>query len=65
MTADYEKYLQLTDRERILIYDIEVYKEDAFVVFMNLDGSIHKIYHNNFEGINDEVEKATLVSYNN
>jgi hypothetical protein len=65
LTTDYDKYLQLTDRERILIYDIEVYKEDAFVVFMNLDGSIHKIYHNDFEGINNEVEKATLVGYNN
>lgn len=65
MKQDYSKYLQLTEREKILIYDIEVYKEDAFVVFMNLDGSIHKIYHNDFEGIDQEVHNATLVGYNN
>ena len=34
---NYDKYMQLTTQQRILGYDIEIYEEDAFVVFKNLD----------------------------
>ena len=62
---DYEKYMQLTQRQRILIYDIEVYEEDAFVVFKNLDGTIYKIFHNEFAGLRELIHTSTLVGYNN
>lgn len=64
VAAGYEKYMAVTSRERILIYDIEVFKEDAFVVFMNLDGSVHSIFYNDFTEIMKVVRGATLVSYN-
>lgn len=65
MENDFSKYLQLTTRERILIYDIEVYEEDAFVVFKELDGTIYKIYHNDFTGLRELIHTSTLVGYNN
>ena len=62
---DYNKYMQLTTRSRILGYDIEIYEEDAFVVFKNLDKSIYAIFHNDFTGLRELVHTSTIFGYNN
>ncbi|SEN20890.1 hypothetical protein [Paenibacillus sp. OV219] len=48
-----------------LYYDIEVFKFDSFVVFMDEDGN-KKLFHdkNNFHGLADYIKGHTLVSYN-
>ena len=62
---DFDKYMQLTQRQRILGYDIEIYEEDAFVVFKNLDKSIYAIFHNDFTGLRELVHTSTIFGYNN
>ena len=63
--SDFDKYMQLTTRQRILGYDIEIYEEDAFVVFKNLDKSIYAIFHNDFTGLRELVHTSTIFGYNN
>lgn len=49
----------------LLFYDIEVFKEDALVVFKNKAKEIVQIFHNNFDGVLDLVKGKKLVGYNN
>ena len=63
--SEFDKYMQLTTRSRILGYDIEIYEEDAFVVFKNLDKSIYAIFHNDFTGLRELVHTSTIFGYNN
>lgn len=51
--------------ENYLFYDIEVFKEDALVVFKDINKNVVKIYHNDFEGVLDLITDKTLVGYNN
>lgn len=51
--------------ENLLFYDIEVFKEDALVVFKDIEKNIVKIFHNNFTGVSDLIKDKTLVGYNN
>lgn len=51
--------------ENYLFYDIEVFKEDALVVFKNIEKEVVKIFHNSFEGILDLITDKILVGYNN
>lgn len=51
--------------ENYLFYDIEVFKEDALVVFKDIDKKVVKIFHNTFEGILDLITDRILVGYNN
>lgn len=60
----YGKYFELTDREHILGYDIEIYPHDSFVVFKDLDKNIVAIFHNDFTGLRELVAHSTLLSYN-
>ena len=56
--------LKLLDRDRLVFYDIEVFKYDALVVFKDFGGNTLKVFHNNFEGILDYVKDKTLVGFN-
>ncbi len=49
----------------ILFYDIESYKHDFIVVFVNEEGKTHHILHNTTEGLLDIINNYTLVGYNN
>ncbi|MGK9295795.1 hypothetical protein [Melissococcus plutonius] len=51
--------------QNYLFYDIEVFKEDALVVFKNIKKEIVKIFHNNFDGVLDLITDKILVGYNN
>lgn len=64
------------DRSKLLFYDIEVLKEDALVVFMDIAGAEVAHFWNNrgrvgadppsgFEGIPGLITGKTLVGYNN
>ena len=50
---------------KIVFYDIEIFKHDALVIFKDLDKNIVKWYHNNFEGIGEFIKDKVLVGYNN
>ncbi len=51
--------------EEYLFYDIEVFKEDALVVFKNIQKETVKIFVNSFDGLLDLIKGKTLVGYNN
>lgn len=51
--------------EDLLFYDIEVFKEDAFVVFKNYERETLKVFHNNFEGVLELITDKTLCGFNN
>ena len=51
--------------ENLLFYDIEVYKYDAFVVFKDINKNTLKIFHNNFEELQEFIKDKILVGYNN
>lgn len=52
--------------DRILFFDIEVFTFDSFVVVKTEEG-LSKLFHNknNFEGLGQYIQGATLVGYNN
>lgn len=51
--------------EQYLFYDIEVFKEDALVVFKDIDKKTVAVYHNDFEGVLELIRDRVLVGYNN
>lgn len=51
--------------KEFLFYDIEVFKEDALVVFKDINKETVGVFHNDFEGIKDLIEGKVLVGYNN
>lgn len=51
--------------EEYLFYDIEIFKEDALVVFKNIQKETVKIFVNSFDGLLDLIKGKTLVGYNN
>ena len=51
--------------ENLLFYDIEVYKYDAFVVFKDINKNTLRIFHNEFEELQDFIKGKILVGYNN
>ena len=51
--------------ENLLFYDIEVYKYDAFVVFKDINKTTLRIFHNNFEELQNFIKGKILVGYNN
>lgn len=48
-----------------LFYDIEVFTDDAIVVFKDADGKTVAIFHNDFTGLDEVIEGKVLVGYNN
>ena len=55
---------EILNKDRLLFYDIECFKEDSLVVFKNYDGETVKIFHNDFNGLYDLIKDKTLVGYN-
>ncbi len=51
--------------EEYLFYDIEIFKEDALVVFKNIQKETVKIFVNSFDGLLDLIKGKTLIGYNN
>ena len=49
----------------LLFYDIEVYSQDAFVVFKDINKKLKRVFHNNFVLLADFIQGKTLVGYNN
>jgi hypothetical protein len=52
-------------QEEYLFYDIEVFEQDALVVFKDINKKLLKVYHNSFVGLADFIKGKTLVGYNN
>lgn len=51
--------------EDLLFFDIEVFKEDSFVVFKDIEKKVVEIYHNTFEGMLDLIKGKTIIGFNN
>jgi hypothetical protein len=49
----------------LLFYDIEVFKENALVVFKDKDKKLVRVFHNNFKMLEKFLEGRTLVGFNN
>jgi len=56
--------VKMNDRQ-LVFYDIEIYKEDAFVVFKTIDKNMVGFFHNHFEGLKEFISDKTLVGFNN
>lgn len=52
-------------KEDLLFYDIEVFKENSFVVFKNIEKETVAIFHNNFEGLLDLITGKSIIGFNN
>jgi DNA polymerase family B len=57
--------LQAYADEDLLFYDIEVYGQDAFVVFKDINKKLKRVFHNNFFHLRDFIDGKILVGYNN
>lgn len=53
------------NQKELLFYDIEVFKENAFVVFKDINKRLIRVFHNNFIGLSDFVETKKLCGFNN
>ena len=64
---DLQEYVSKFNRKGILFYDIEVYKYDSFVVFLDIDGNKVAYYHidTGFDDLHELVKDNILVGYNN
>ena len=64
---DLDNFCKEFNREGFLFYDIEVYKHDSFIVFLDIEGEQIASFHvdDGFEGMRKLVEKYILVGYNN
>lgn len=51
--------------ENYVFFDIEVFSNDAMVIFQDHHGELLGIWHNNFEGLRDFVKDKILVGFNN
>lgn len=51
--------------QELLFYDIEVFAEDALVVFKDINKKLIKVFHNNFMKLADFIKDKTLVGFNN
>jgi hypothetical protein len=48
-----------------LFYDVEVFKDDSFVVFKDFNKKLIRVFKNNFLGLAGFVRGKTLVGFNN
>lgn len=55
----------ISNKEDLLFYDIEVFKEDSLVIFKNIDKQTVAMFHNDFNGLDKVIEGKTLIGYNN
>lgn len=51
--------------KEIIFYDIEVFYENAFVVFKDINKNLLRVFHNNFVGLDEFIKGKTLIGYNN
>ena len=56
--------MRTLDTDELLFFDCEVFHENAFVVFKDINKKLLRVFHNNFLGLEDFVKGKTLVSYN-
>lgn len=64
---DLDNFCKEFNRNGFLFYDIEVYKHDSFVVFLDIEGEHVASFHvdDGFEGMRKLVKDNVLVGYNN
>ena len=56
---------QLDNQTDLLFYDIEVFQEDAFVVFKDINKKLKRVFHNNFVHLAKFIQGKTLIGFNN
>jgi hypothetical protein len=57
--------IRAMQQEEYLFYDIEVFEQDALVVFKDINKKLLKVFHNSFIELADFIKGKTLVGYNN
>jgi hypothetical protein len=56
---------QIDNQNDLLFFDIEVFQNDAFVVFKDINKKLKRVFHNNFVHLSDFIKGKTLVGFNN
>lgn len=56
---------EILNPDNLIFFDIESFKEDALVVFKDIDNKVVHIFHNVFEGIYEVIKGKTLIGFNN
>jgi hypothetical protein len=57
--------MKLQQDDDLLFFDIEVFKNDAFVVFKDINKKLKRVFHNNFVQLEKFIEGKTLIGFNN
>ena len=57
--------MEMYKDNELLFYDIEVYSDDAFVVFKDINKKLKRVFHNNFVQLVDFIKGKALVGFNN
>lgn len=57
--------MEMYKDNELLFYDIEVYSDDAFVVFKDINKKLLKVFHNHFFQLEEFIKGKVLVGYNN
>lgn len=52
-------------QENYLFYDIEIFSQNAMVVFKDINKKLIRVFHNNFTGLSKFIEGKILVGFNN
>ena len=51
--------------DNLLFYDIEIFKEDALVIFKDINKNLIRYFHNDFDELENFIRNKVLVGYNN
>ena len=51
--------------ETLLFYDIEVFSQNALIVFKDINKKLIRVFHNNFTKLGEFIAGKTLVGFNN
>ena len=51
--------------DNYLFYDIEIFSQNALVVFKDINKKLIRVFHNNFTGLSKFIEGKILVGFNN
>lgn len=59
-----QQEIQIQD-EDLLFYDVEVFSNNAFVVFKDINKKLKRVFHNNFVNMHSFIKGKILIGFNN